>query len=160
MASLANLQLIGPAALFGAIAGGEASVYALAQAPTSELLWYLNLEVFGILHKSNAVFRAYASVPYAQVWFVAIPILAAAWAGFYARNRFLITLSTNLSFVYACFLVYSWYLAKPSMRFVSLSAIPVPSGPDLFMFALLGAASFFSFYISQLFYIREMRCKR
>ena len=157
MSRLTNLQVVGPAVLFAAIAMAEGCAYALAQFPSSSWLWYLNLEVFRLFQKSHAVLGGFIDLPFSQLWLVAFPLIVSAFAGLYLRYRLLIALASNLSLVYACFIVYSWYNLQYSVMSASLHAIPLPDSTDLLLFAILALASLLSSFVSHLFYIRELR---
>jgi hypothetical protein len=156
MIRITKLQAIGPAVLFSVVAAAEASAYALAQSPSSPWLWYLNLEVFGLLRKSEVLLSGYVDQPFAQLWLVGCLMLFAC-VGLLARNRLLIALSSNLSLVYACFTIYSWHSLGPSAKAVSLATVPMPSGTDLFLLCILGFASALSAAVSHLLYVRELR---
>src|SRR5947207_14279985 len=55
MNRLFKLQFLGPLALFAATLCAELAVRALEYAPSSELLWFINLKMFGIFQRSYAV---------------------------------------------------------------------------------------------------------
>src|SRR5262245_48279000 len=100
MMRLAKLQLIGPVALFVAIAASEAAVYGLAQSPSSQALWYVNIELFGAFQRSHYLLSPYLDVHYLQLLAVALPLLAVALVGYALRHQFLLAIASNLSFVY------------------------------------------------------------
>src|ERR1700746_1156454 len=76
MKRLAPLQIIGPATIFIAACCGELSAAALAHWPSSELLWRANLEWFHALQKSSYALSAFGTIHYAQLWLIAVPLIA------------------------------------------------------------------------------------
>ena len=160
MHGLARLQLIGPLVLFCAVGMAEAAAYALADTPSSALLWYLNLEVFGIFRRSRAFLADYVSLPFAQLMLVA-PLAILAMAGLARRRRLLAAISSNLSFVYAIFVLFCWHYWNSigQVRAASLAMVQVPTGSALYLLATLLAASFLSFAASHYIYIRLLRSR-
>ncbi len=156
-APVSRLQLIGPLVLFGATLLAEMASFGLTQMPSSAFLWYVNLEFFRVFQKSYIILSDYAGFAFAQLWLVALPLAALAGAGVLLRQRLMIAISSNLSFVYACFLVYSWYRGGRSGAVAALGAIPIPSGPNSYLFVLLLSASLLSLCVSHLNYIRDVR---
>ncbi len=55
MTRLFKLQFLGPLAVFFATLCAELAVRALDYAPSSELLWFVNLRMFGIFQRSYAM---------------------------------------------------------------------------------------------------------
>src|SRR5438093_11032348 len=108
MQGLRRLQLIGPLVLLFAVGAAEAASHALASDPTSALLWYLNLELFSIFRKSGAFLDYQGSAPFAQLLLVAF-LAVLALIGFIRRRALPVAIASNLSFVYAGFLLYSWH---------------------------------------------------
>src|SRR5689334_16170135 len=106
MHGLARLQLVGPVALLGTVAGAEVIAYVLTLAPTSELLWYLHLEVFGVFRRGRAELSGISALPFAQFFLIAAPLGLLAAVGYAFRRNLIVALSSNLSFVYAAFLLY------------------------------------------------------
>jgi hypothetical protein len=154
----AKLQLIGPVAVFCAVVAAEAAMYALAQSPTSEALWYINEEVFGAFRRSHHALSSYVDVPYLQ-FFVVIPVICLALAGLTAKSRLTLAVSSNLSFVYASFLAYSWLNIASAPRAASLAAIAMPIGPDFYMYLVLLGSALISFFISHVVYFGAMRAQ-
>ena len=102
------LQLIGPVTIFCVVVAAEAAMYALGQSPSSEALWYINVELFGAFRRSHHFLSSSIDIPYLQ-FFVALPLIGLAIVGLTAKGRLMLAISSNLSFVYASFLVYSWF---------------------------------------------------
>jgi hypothetical protein len=160
MQGLRRLQLIGPLVLLCAVGAAEAASRALASDPTSALLWYLNLELFSIFRKSGAFLDQYGSVPFAQLLFVAL-LAVLIVAGLARRSALPAAIASNLSFVYAGFLLYSWHHwnSLGQVRAASLAPVQVPAGSTLYLFVSLLLASFVSFAASHYFYLRLLRSR-
>src|SRR6059058_5096249 len=108
MNKLAKLQLIGPVALFVTVAASECAGYALTRNPASEWLWFLNLGLFGILQRSYYLVRELTTVPAPQFLLVALPILLMACYGLVRKRALALAVASNLSFIYAAFVLVSW----------------------------------------------------
>jgi len=160
MSRLAKLQLIGPVALFCAVLAAEGAVWALAHSPTSEFLWYVNLQVFGSFQKTHYALSLLVDIDYLQLIGIATPILALAIIGYLAKRQLLLAISSNLSFVYAAFLIYSWRGAIPPSKAASLGMLVLPSGPDRYLFLFLLCASLISFLMSHAVYLRQCSLER
>jgi hypothetical protein len=160
MQELTRLQLVGPLVLFWAVGAAEAASHALASAPTSALLWYLNLELFSIFRKSGAFLDQHGSVPFAQLLLVAVLALLAV-IGLVRRAALAVAIASNLSFVYAGLLLYSWHHwnSLGQVRAASLAPVQVPAGSTLYLFVSLLLASFVSFAASHYFYLRRLRSR-
>jgi hypothetical protein len=72
--------------------------------------------------------------------------------------------ASNLSFLYVTFLAYAWYLVESPPQAASLAQasyhpaiMTMPSGPDLYMFLALIAATLPSFAASHIVYFRAVR---
>jgi len=168
MSRLAKLQLIGPVLLALVIAAEEGAAYWLAYKPSSQLAWYLNLELFAIFQQSHAILAAACDVPGLQFLFVAAPILLLTCAGFASRQRLPLALGCNLSLLYACFVAYAWFGLRPATQAVSLSgsvyesmfgssAAKITLGPHICLLAALIVASFLSSAAAHLQYLRALR---
>ena len=151
-----RLQLIGPLVLFGVVGAGEAMAYALADNPSSALLWYLNAEAFGVLRKSRLLFSA--DWPFAQMWIVT-GLAALAVAGTTLRSNLVVAISSNMSFVFAGFLLINWHHWNHAGQALSasLALVQLPTGNDFWFFTLLLLACSASFATSHLIYIRLLR---
>jgi hypothetical protein len=163
MTRLAKLQAIGPVYLFVAVLGAEAAAWALSHSPTSEILWFVNLRVFGIFQKSHYVISSHFDIQYLQLWFV-MSVFVTVCSGLVFNYRPLLPVASNLSFLYVTFLAYAWYLVESPPQVASLaeasyhSAImTMPSGGDLCMFVALFAATLPSFAASHIVYFRAVR---
>jgi hypothetical protein len=157
-----KLQFLGPAALFAFVLAAEGAAWALDRAPSSEILWYVNLQIFPVLQKSYYVLSYHVDIPYFQLYFIALPLFALACGGLATARALPIAIASNLSFVYASFVAYCWATANPrfeaaSLGQVSLPSFSLPSGPGVCLVIALLFASLASFAISHFCYIREIR---
>jgi hypothetical protein len=157
MNRLFKLQFLGPLALFAATLSAELAARALEYAPSSELLWFINLRMFGIFQRSYALLSVYVAVHGFQLFGIALPIFALACTGLMVRSRLPLAISTHLSVGYAAFLVFSWQTPRPPIA--SLRAIAVPSGAGFYVVAGILAACLLSFALSHLLYFRAVRAE-
>src|SRR3982751_1740040 len=104
MSRLFKLQFLGPLALFAATLCAELAARGLQYAPNSELLWFINLRMFGIFQRSDAVLSYSVPIDGFQLFGVALPIFLLACLGLAAKSRPPFTVATHLSAVYAAFL--------------------------------------------------------
>ena len=156
MNRLTKLQLLGPAVLLLTVVAAEIAAAALAHWPSSGFLWHANLKWFHAFQASNYALGAYETMSYSQFWFVAVLLFIIGYGGIIFRRPLLLAISSNLSFVYASF-VYAGYLYGQSGRQASLSLVTVWSDPAFPLSFVLIAASFLSFAVSHLYYIRAVR---
>jgi hypothetical protein len=160
MNRLFKLQFLGPLALFTATLCAELAARALEYAPSSELLWFINLRMFGIFQRSDAFLSGFVPIEGFQLFGVALPIFALACVGLAAKSRLPFTVATHFSVVYALFLVLSWRVGSPTVAQASLATIAVPSGGQFVMATILGACML-SFAVTHLLYFfavgREIR---
>jgi hypothetical protein len=165
MIRFAKLQIAGPLALFVAVAGAEGAAWALAQSPTSEWLWFVNLKVFGLFQKSHYLVSESITLPYAQL-LIALLLVAAALVGMALKNRLAVSLASNLSFFYVCATGFAAYQMEPLSPAASLnvqsfasSGAMVPTGPDACALLILLAVTLPSFVITHLVYFRAFRAR-
>ena len=158
MTRFGKLQLFGPAALILAVICAEGASYGLAHFPSSEWLWYLNLKWFGMFQQSHYALNWAMGADGEQLLFVAAPIAAAALLGVIFRRSLLVAISSNLSFVYIAFVVYTWWRAKyPAEEASLIFQYAGPSGPDTILLIVLVAVSLVSFVVSHILYIQKAR---
>jgi hypothetical protein len=157
MNRLLKLQFLGPCALFTATLCAELAVHALQYAPDSELLWFLNLRVFGIFQRSDAMLSYLVPIDGFQLFGLALPIFLLACFALAAKSRPVFTIATHLSVAYAAFLVFSWQLGIPTTTQASLGLIVVPPGPGLYLMATILGTCLLSFAITHLLYFRAVR---
>ena len=161
MNRLSKLQLIGPIFLFVAIFAAEAATYALSAFPSSEALWYVNLKLFGLFQQNYYYLGSRAGIASFDLFVIAIPIVLIGCIGVVCRKRLLLAISSNLSFVYAGYLIYLWTVMQPHALQASLNAITLPKGgADFYLVASLLGASLLSFCVSHFIYVRDVRAAR
>jgi hypothetical protein len=160
MTRLRNLQLVGPVALFAAVLAAEGAAYALAQAPSSAWLWYLNLKWFSMFQQSHYSLKDHLGVDCEQLLCIALPLLIAAGVGVAFKRSLLLAISSNLSFVYIGFVFYTWSRANGYSEQASLSvSFVTSSSPDLIVLAVLVGLSLLSFVVSHISYIQRARAQ-
>jgi hypothetical protein len=166
MTRLAKLQLIGPLAFLVAVMGAEGAAWALAQSPSSEVLWFINLRLFGLFQACYYLLSSQVSVPYFQFFF-ALSLFVAASLGLAFKSRLLLAASSNLSFLCVCFMAYACYLVSSPPQAATLAqqsyhpaTMMMPSGPDLCMLLILLGATLPSLAASHILYFRSIRAGR
>jgi hypothetical protein len=157
MNRLFKLQLLGPLALFAATLCAELAAHALQYAPSSELLWFINLRMFGIFQRSDAVLSYLVPIDGFQLFGLALPLFLLACFALAAKCRPLFTVATHLSVVYAGFLVLAWQVGAPTVRQASLGTIAVPPGVGWYVMATILGTCLLSFAITHLLYFRAVR---
>ena len=157
MNRLFKLQFLGPFALFSATLGAELAARALEYAPSSGLLWFVNLKIFGIFQRSAALLSY--RIPYDgfQFYGIALPIFLLACLGLAAKARLPFTIATHLSACYAAFIVVGWQIGVPTLNQASLVPIAVPTGPSLYVMATILGTCFLSFVVTHLHYLCHVR---
>lgn len=156
MNRLFKLQFLGPLALFFATLCAELAARALEYAPSSEILWFVNLRMFGIFQRSDAVLRYFVPIDGFQFFGLALPIFMLACVGLAAKSRLPFTVATHLSAAYAGLLVLSWHVGVSTVTHASLATVAVPSGGEFVMATILGTC-LLSFAITHLLYFLAVR---
>lgn len=157
MNRLFKLQFLGPCVLFAATLGAELAEQALQYDPSSELLWFINLRIFGIFQRSHSLLSGYVAIDGFQLFGIALPLFLLACLGLAAKARPAFTVATHLSAGYAGFLVYSWQAGMPTTAQASLGSNAIPSGAGLYLMATILSACFLSFAITHLLYLQAVR---
>src|SRR3954447_21957460 len=162
MNRLFKLQFLGPFALFAATLCAELAARALEYAPSSELLWFINLRMFGIFQRSYTMLLNLSEVVPIdgfQYFGLALPtfVFVLACLGLATKLRLPFTVATHLSVAYAGFLVLSWQSGVPSVTQASLVPVAVPSGVGLYVMATIVGTCLLSFAITHLLYFRLVR---
>jgi hypothetical protein len=157
MNRLFKLQFLGPLALFVATLSAELAACALEHSPSSAFLWFVNLRIFGIFQRSDAMLSEFVSIDGFQFFGIALPIFLLACFGLATKFRIPFTVATHLSAAYAAFLVHSWQVGVPTLKQASLVPIAVPTGPGLYMMATILATCLVSFVVTHLIYLRHAR---
>ena len=156
MNRLFKLQFLGPFALFAATLCAELAARALQYAPSSKLLWFINLRMFGIFQRSDAMLSYFVAIEGFQFFGLALPIFVLACFGLAAKFRLAFTVATHLSAAYAWFLVISWQVGVPTVTQASLAPIAVPSGVSLYVMATILGTCLLSFTITHLLYLHAV----
>ena len=99
------------------------------------------------------------SLPASQLVFIALPVFALACYGALRRRTLALAVASNLSFIYAGFLLFSWTVSEQGTLQASLSLVLVPSGPGLYPLLVLLGCSMLSFVVSHLMYMRAIRAQ-
>src|SRR5258708_2103337 len=159
MSRLFKLQFLGPFALFVATLCAELAARALQYAPSSELLWFINLRVFSIFQRSHILLRELGAIDGFQFFGLALPIFLLACLGLAAKSRLPFTVATHLSAAYAGFLVLSWQAGASTATQASLGPIAVPSGAGLYVMATILATCVLSFAVTHLLYFLAVRAE-
>ena len=161
MQRFARVQIMGPLVLFVAVLAAEAAAYALSEMPSSALLWYLNLEVFSLFRKSRAALAEVGNLPFAQVLFIAGPIVLIGIVGLSLKNKLCLAISSNLSFCFAAFVAFNWHAwtTATHVKAASLAFVQVSSGSTLLLIAALALTSLLSFGASHFLYFGALRSK-
>jgi hypothetical protein len=157
-----KLQFLGPLALFAATLCAELAARALQYFPSSELLWFVNLRMFGIFQRSYATLLNLSQVVPIdgfQYFGLALPtcVFVLACFGLATKSRLPFTVATHLSVLYAGFLVLSWQVGEPTVTQASLVPIAVPSGVGLYVMGTILGTCLLSFAITHLLYLRAVR---
>jgi hypothetical protein len=153
MNRLAKLQFFGPVAVLLTVGAAEAAAFALARIPTSETLWYLNLKIFEVFQKSHYLLNPALNLPYSQFFLIALPLFAIATYGLLAKRAFPLALASQLSFIYAAFLLYCGVIGQTPPLTASLGSIFVASGTNIYLPLVLAGASLISFLVSHFKYL-------
>jgi hypothetical protein len=157
MNRLFKLQFLGPLALFVATLCAELAARALSYAPGSELLWFVNLRMFGIFQRSYGALPESFAIEGFQLMGIALPIFLLASYGLATRCRLPLALASHLSFGYAAFLLLSWQSPGAPITQASLGTIAVPQGAGLYVLTGILGSCLLSFAISHLLYLRAAR---
>src|SRR5947209_2505059 len=147
MNQLFRLQFLGPLAIFAATLCAELATWALQYAPSSQLLWFINLKLFGIFQRSHAALSEIVPIDGFQFFVLAC-------CGLATKSRRPFTVATHLSAAYACFLVISWQVGVPVTKQASIAPIAVPSGIEFYVTATIFGSCLMSFAITHLLYLQ------
>lgn len=148
MVPFARVQLIGPAAIFITAMLAEASAHALAYSPTSELLWYFNLDCFPMFQRSYYFVEYFMGYEKFELLLGSFPCFLICYA-LIGKRRLPLAIATNLSFIYVWFLFLSCQVG-------SGSKMDLPFAGDC-IFLLLISATTPSVIVSHVVFIRAIR---
>ena len=157
MIRLFKLQFLGPLVVFVTTLCAELAARALAYDPSSELLWFVNLRLFGIFQRSYSVLGDAVRIPGVQLFGLALPIFLLACYGLFARRRLPLALASNLSVGYAAFLLLAWQSPVRTTTQASLGPIAVPSGAGFYVLTGILGGCVLSCTISHLLYLCARR---
>jgi len=152
MISLSRLQLLGPIVLCTAIVCAEAAAWALSFFPTVQVLWYINVRLFGLFQHGYYPFNKYIDLPGAPL-FEVILILLLSGVGYYFNKRMLLAIGSNLSFVYTAVLVYS--TLNFSYGSAPIRIFTINPQLNLYLATAIFAAASISMMASHLIYIQQ-----
>jgi hypothetical protein len=128
-----KLEIAGPIAVITTLAASQLAAYALANWPTSTVLWYLNLEVFRAVQYSYLNLEIFGGVEHSNLATLATvaqgvlndqapPALliigiffALVGFGLICRVRLAVALASNLSLLYSSLLLFGAYIASSPM---------------------------------------------
>jgi hypothetical protein len=159
MSKIEKLQFLAPLTVFFAVALAESAAVALTQWPTSEFLWRVNLDVFLIFQRSHSLLPPAIGVPYAQFLFVALPLFALALYGLLRGGALPLAVASNLSLVYAAFLIFVAANTQQHHLAASLSGVAVATVSTGYLTVMLIGVSFAAALVSHGCYLRRI-CAR
>jgi len=151
-----KLQLVGPIGVIAALTCAECGAHALAYWPSSQLLWYVDLEMFRPLQYSfAAAHERLAFGDLTQTFCVVAPLLTLISLGLLSGRRFPLAVASNLSFAFSAVLLYGTYAAdRPATGpMYDLSTLWVPS---FFVALSILLTAFLSSAVSHRAYWREI----
>jgi hypothetical protein len=155
MSRFARLQLIGPVVLLAAVAGAEVVGLALPQAPGSQALWYIHLNLFGPFRLGDDMLGTYLDMAHGQFYLIELPLFLLACGGVYSKCPLALALATNLCFVHAVFLAYAGFVSEPVGPGL-LARIGDMGVPQLYLYASLLGCALLSFAASHIVYFRAI----
>jgi len=156
MCRFAKLQFVGPCVLFVVTLTAECAAFALAAAPSSEALWYLNLQLFGLFQSTHYVLNAYVDIAYFQLLCIALPLFVVASYGLFRKRPLALAIASNLSCVYAAFLLYTAFTSS-ALSAASLDSVTVSTTPVFLTGFVLFGCSLLSLMVSHISYVGLLR---
>jgi len=151
----AKLQVVGPVTVLFAVLIAEAAALGLWLAPTSEILWQVNLEYFSVFQRSHYLLGPMIGLPLSQL-ILALSILLLAIYGLQTGRALALALSSNLSFVYTAFLIFVGVDTQSHSLTASLVDVALPSDPGGYLPIVLMLVSLISASLSHLYYLRRI----
>ena len=118
---IAALQIVGPAALGGGVLGAEGALHALAWAPASPLLWYLNLEVFSPFRRVQGFLGANIGNVDFGLSIFGLMLWRARIGGYIFQRRLVLAIASNLSFMFATMLAVSLLFVECPSRVLAVT---------------------------------------
>lgn len=160
MSKFTRLQVLGPLAVFVTVFIAEAAAFALSQFPTSEFLWRVNLEFFGVFQKSQYLLGPVSAVPFSQLVVIALPLLAVAIFGMLSGRDLALAAASNLSLVYTTFLILAGMTSRSHSLTASVAGIAVPVSPGSYIPLVLVGVSLLSAAVAHAGYFRRLCADR
>ena len=149
-----KLLLVGPGAIIGMILSAQLCARALAEWPSSSLLWYLNLQVFRPL-RYGIDFLPGGDGLAQSTWIVA-PLLALIGLGFLLKNGLPLAIAAHLGVLYSALILYcSGVTSAPASTLVLAAGPQVWADPNLAATVIL-LLSLMSSAIAHRHYWREI----
>ena len=147
MSRHAGLEIVGPTIVFAALLAAESAAYALDLYPSSQILWSMNLELFGIFQKGHYILSAYVDIAYFQIACIGLPLLLMACYGLVFKRRLALATASSLSFIYVAFLICASCVSDEAWR----------QAPSAGVTGVLLSASLLSLVVSHMSYLRACR---
>jgi hypothetical protein len=157
MSRHARLEIIGPAIIFAALLAAESAAYALDLYPSSQMLWSLNLELFGIFQKGHYILSAYVDIAYFQIACIGMPLLLMGCCGLVFKRPLALATASSLGFIYVTFLISASYVSEQAWRQAPSVVAHAVSLPGVCLTAVLLGASLLSLVVSHMSYLRACR---
>jgi hypothetical protein len=157
MSRHARLEIIGPAIVFAALLAAESASYALDLYPSSQMLWSLNLELFGIFQKGHYILSAYVDIAYFQIACIGLPLLLIGCCGLVFKRPLALATASSLSFIYVAFLIGASYVSEQAWRQAPSVVAHAVSFPGACVTTVLVGASLLSLVVSHMSYLRACR---
>jgi hypothetical protein len=157
MSRHARLEIIGPAIIFAALLAAESAAYALDLYPSSQVLWSLNLELFGIFQKGHYILSAYVDIAYFQIACIGAPLLLMGCCGLVFKRPLALATASSLGFIYVAFLISASYVSEQAWRQAPSVVAHAASLPGACVTAVLLGASLLSLVVSHMRYLRACR---
>jgi hypothetical protein len=157
MSRHAGLEIIGPTIVFAALLAAESAAYALDLYPSSQMLWSMNLELFGIFQKSHYTLSAYVDIAYFQIACIGLPLVLMACYGLVFKRRLALATASSLSFIYVAFLICASYVSEEAWRQAPSVVAQVLILPGVGVTGVLLSASLLSLVVSHMSYLRACR---
>jgi hypothetical protein len=104
---------LGPLCVIAALLGAEAAAYALSRWPTSEFLWYVNLELFrNFQYCCDWLPQGMVSASYIQLACGVAPLAALILLWLVTKARLALAIASSASVLYAISLLWSSFIVQ------------------------------------------------
>lgn len=158
------LQLVGPLCTIAALLCAEVAAYALLRWPTSEFLWYVNLELFrNFQYCCDVLPYGLVSSAYTQIILVIAPLVLLIVLWLITKARLALAIASSGSLLYAMVLLWSSYVVQVPHTSLSVAVFSRSgtlhwlAGQSWYLTAVLLAVSLLSCCTSHLSYVRLIR---